>query len=126
MSGNGSLPSRTTMRATSSQLQKPTDTGSGPAFRMASGKVVPVDNSDYEGEKDFGNLVRLHVNTKIATIDGRKKAGEKILAVSPRGGPAHSAQYGFRRLSGRRRRYKVLCNCKEGRDGVVYDSESRV
>jgi len=92
MNGNGSSTPATTVSSTSSQPQKPTDTSTGPAFRMVSGKVVKVDGSYYDVEEYSGNRVRLHVSNKTVKINGSKNVGDKIRAEITRGGHANSIQ----------------------------------
>lgn len=89
---SGSSVPKTTVSATGGEMQKPTDTSSGPAFRTVSGKVKKVDDPYYDVEEYSGNMVRLHVNNKTIKINGDKKVGDSIRAEITRGGHANSIQ----------------------------------
>ena len=89
---SGSSVPKTTASATGGELQKPTDTSSGPAFRTVSGKVSKIDEPYYDVEEYSGNMVRLHINDKTIKINGDKKVGDSIRAEITRGGHANSIQ----------------------------------
>ncbi len=86
----------TTVSATTGSMiaapPMPTDSSSGPAFRMVSGKLKNVDGNYYDVEEFTGNVVRLHVSGDTVKLNGNKKPGDVIRAEITRGGHANSIQ----------------------------------
>ena len=70
----------------------PTDTSTGPAHRMVSGKLVKIKGPYYDVVEYTGARMRLHVSNKTVMINGKKKVGDRVRVEITKGGHANSIQ----------------------------------